>query len=618
MSDVMTNWILEAALDYAAAGFAVIPVKRSDKAPYTPNGVKDASTEPRTIRAWWAQWPDANVAIACGRPSGNVFVIDIDIKPEEGKHGDVSIHEWQAVHGDFPNTVVQITGSGGLHRFFHFDRISDYLNKVETIPGVDIRGDGAYVVVAPSIYEDGRTYKWQNEVSILDTVEISEANQSVIDLLERYKRGAKNTSAPVEKSLMHVPKGQRNDRVFKYACAQRGYDFPFDVTLSGALQMVSGWDNPLSSYEVEKAVRSAYEHYKPNDPEKRAEDPEEEPDEDDLVLSTLEEFEEKEVEWLIPGYIPKEQITILCGTGGTGKTSFWVSLVASLSSGSRTLFDGLTEDAFLKKRDPMTVMFFSGEDTVEHVIKKKMRIQKATMKNIIAMSVTDKRFKKVKLNSKYLEKLIDKYRPGLCVLDPLQSFTPTGKFSMKERNDIRQIMQSLIEWGERYGTTFLVVMHSNKQQNAWGRTRMADSADLWDIARSVLMVGDTEDAGTKYLSQEKSNYGRCRDTMLFTNENGNPVFKAWSRLKDKDFVVAETKRRNSSKGPSDVEEAAEFIMSAVTDSQDGINSKELDDLMEEAGFKQWAVRKAKSELRSSKKITYERKGMGGSVCVKKK
>jgi hypothetical protein len=188
---------------------------------------------------------------------------------------------------------------------------------------------------------------------------------------------------------------------------------------------------------------------------------------------------------------------------------------------------------------------------------------------------------------------------------------------MAKRNSMRQNMQYLIEWGKRYGTTFLIVVHTNKLQNAWGRNRIADSADLWDIARCVLMVGDTEEKDLKYLSHEKSNYGMTGQTILFKNEHGNPVFQSWSGLKDRDFVTAATKKRNEARGSSDVQDAAEFILSTLGEYEDGLLSKELDELMDAAGFKKWAVRKAKSDLNESKRIKYSRRGLDGPWRVVK-
>ena len=208
--------ILDAALKYAEAGFAVIPVTRWDKNPYNSNGSRGGSVDPDQIRQWWSWWPDANVAIVCGRLSGNLLAIDVDVK--DGKHGDFSIEQWQAAHGDFPSTVSQKTGSGGSHYFFRYQDIAKYKNTIDALPGVDVRGEYAYVVVAPSVYEDGRQYEWERDISILDVDEIAEANESVIELLELNPKetdGKSKSSDHKKVNVRDVREGNRNNSIFK-------------------------------------------------------------------------------------------------------------------------------------------------------------------------------------------------------------------------------------------------------------------------------------------------------------------------------------------------------------------------------------------------------------------
>lgn len=335
---------------------------------------------------------------------------------------------------------------------------------------------------------------------------------------------------------------------------------------------------------------------------------------DEEDLKDLDQFEEKEPEWLIPGYIPKKQITMLCGTGGTGKTSVWISLLASLSSGKRTLFDG--NAAFTSDREPVKCMFFSGEDTVENVIKKKLREQGASMRNIVTISLSDPNFEKVQFGSEYLQKKIARYKPAICVFDPLQSFIDR-KIRMADRNAMRQSMRSLIEWGELYGTTFLIVMHTNKQLNVWGRNRMADSADLWDIARSVLMVGDTGDNGLKYMSHEKSNYGKTGQTLLFKNDLGNPTFFAWSELKDRDYVQEDARKRNDQRSSDRYDEIVNVIMSTLSDYPEGLPSKDLMDLLRDLGYGKTAIEKVKTGLKESNRIVYKKSSLTSSWVIKK-
>ena len=606
--------ILDAALEYAEAGYAVIPVRRSDKSPYPANGSHDATKDPNTIRTWWRWWPDANVAIVCGHVSGYLFALDVDVK--DGKHGDREILKWQAEHGDFPNTVRQITGSGGIHYFFRSEDIAEYKNTVDALPGVDVRGEYAYVVVAPSVYSDGRTYSWDRGISVLDVDEIAEANDSAMELLALNPQKGKKTNPDHKKlQVRDIQEGGRNDSIFRYAALQRGADVPYDIALTSAEALNDTWSNPLPDSEVRKAVDSAYK-YEPNEATIYGEPPEAEPAQEDLVVHTLDEFKEREIEWLIPQYVPKGQITIIAGTGGVGKTSVWVSLVADLSSGKATLFEKSSDTSQYVKRKPMKVMFFSGEDTVEHVLRKKLRQQGAILKNITTISLEEKRFSKLLFGSKYLEAVIAEVRPDVVLFDPLQAFIGE-KAKMADRNDIRQRMRCLIEFGSKYGTTSIIIMHTNKLQNAWGRNRMADSADLWDIARSVIMCGDTETDGVKYLSHEKCNYAKTGDTILFKNDGGNATYYMKSGLKDRDFVFAASKARRQKNDSPDVEDAEEMVMSALMEYPDGLLTKELEALLEEGGLKPWSIRQAKANLKARKKIKYIKSGNSDPWRIKK-
>lgn len=83
----------------------------------------------------------------------------------------------------------------------------------------------------------------------------------------------------------------------------------------------------------------------------------------------MEEVEEKEPEWLIPEYMPKNQITILAGDGGAGKTTIWCAIAASISSGKPSFLE--YGNPF--ERDPGKVLFFSSEDSAEYTLKGRLR-----------------------------------------------------------------------------------------------------------------------------------------------------------------------------------------------------------------------------------------------------
>ena len=169
---IATNPHLEAALGYAERGWAVLPLHGPSRAgrcscgtrdcssvakhPRTAHGKDDASAEGSTIAGWWRSWPTANVGIRTGAESGLV-VLDIDVD----KGGPESLAALEAEHGPLPVTLTVRTGSGGGHRYFLHPGEpirNDASRKLGA--GLDVRGDGGYIVAPPSVHATGHPYEW--------------------------------------------------------------------------------------------------------------------------------------------------------------------------------------------------------------------------------------------------------------------------------------------------------------------------------------------------------------------------------------------------------------------------------------------------------------------------
>jgi hypothetical protein len=143
--------IASAASYYARHGWPVFPVGR-DKAPLTPRGFHDATTDETVVASWWREHPDAGIAV----PTGNGTVV-LDVDPREG--GDDTLHQLEQRHGELPPTVEALTGGGGRHLYFRTDEpIRNSASRVG--PGLDVRAAGGYVVVPPSPHPSGRWYEW--------------------------------------------------------------------------------------------------------------------------------------------------------------------------------------------------------------------------------------------------------------------------------------------------------------------------------------------------------------------------------------------------------------------------------------------------------------------------
>lgn len=349
------------------------------------------------------------------------------------------------------------------------------------------------------------------------------------------------------------------------------------------------------------------------------------PPEQDFLsqFRTMDTVPEEEAQWLVPGYIPQGQITLLAADGGVGKTSFWCQLLAALSTGRATLLEEVSpkwdSDSLSEKTDtPAETLsakqdtphkerwgaFFSTEDSVRKKLKKKLRLAGAKMMNLITLESSSAALLELRLGSPELSDFIHSYRPALCVLDPIQGFLPHG-VNMAARNEIRECLAPLMALGEQVGTAFLLVCHTNKRAGAWGRTRLADSADLWDAARSVLMMGDAGD-GRRYLSQEKNNYGSLQPTRLYTfSDSGLLVPAGLTQKRDKEFQL----QAQPSAAPKR-EGCKEFLLQKLQENGGSLPAKELEELAREEGYTKTTVRHSKGELKDSGFLRFRQECVG--------
>lgn len=338
---------------------------------------------------------------------------------------------------------------------------------------------------------------------------------------------------------------------------------------------------------------------------------------------TMDTVPEEEAQWLVPGYIPQGQITLLAADGGVGKTSFWCQLLAALSTGRATLLEKVSpkwdSNSLSEKADtPAETLsakqdtphkerwgaFFSTEDSVRKKLKKKLRLAGAKMMNLITLESSSAALLELRLGSPELSDFIHSYRPALCVLDPIQGFLPHG-VNMAARNEIRECLAPLMALGEQVGTAFLLVCHTNKRAGAWGRTRLADSADLWDAARSVLMMGDAGD-GRRYLSQEKNNYGSLQPTRLYTfSDSGLLVPAGLTQKRDREFQL----QAQPSAAPKR-EGCKEFLLQKLQENGGSLPAKELEELAREEGYTKTTVRHSKGELKDSGFLRFRQECVG--------
>lgn len=172
--------MLDEALKYLDRNWCIIPCKltkndtgKVNKRPLVAwTRFQEELPTKDEVRGWWKKWPDAHVGLVTGSISG-IFVVDLDIGYDEAEFKKLKI----------PKTLKSKTPSGGCHLFLRHP----HGEKIKTVAGfrkkIDIRGDGGFVVVAPSTYPDGRKYEWKNDRRI------AKAPDALVKLLKEPEEG---------------------------------------------------------------------------------------------------------------------------------------------------------------------------------------------------------------------------------------------------------------------------------------------------------------------------------------------------------------------------------------------------------------------------------------------
>ena len=187
---------LDWALWWAAKGFSVVPVHYvkpdgscscslgkdcpspgKHPAPSRWKHYQTQRADEDTLTIWFdGRFKDYNIGVVTGEISGNVFAVDVDVA--EGKPGADTLDDLCMAHDDLPQTLEQITGSGGRHYLYKAPAGKTIATGANTLgDGVDTRGEGGFIVVAPSNHKSGGSY-------VANSYDIEQAPDWLVTMLE--------------------------------------------------------------------------------------------------------------------------------------------------------------------------------------------------------------------------------------------------------------------------------------------------------------------------------------------------------------------------------------------------------------------------------------------------
>src|SRR2546422_4314787 len=238
--------------DYIGRGWSIIPIRPGDKRPLVRwEEFQHRHPSEAEAGAWFYRWREAGIGTVTGAISGLV-VIDVDVR-----HGcDLALEHLEREHGRLATTVECRTGGGGRHLYFaHPGGL--VRNQVGLAPGIDLRGDGGYIVAPPSLHASGLRYEWVDGRAPGNT-----AVAPLPDwLLQKTLEGLPRRDHPIAywRQLVcdGVEAGERNNTIASLA----GHLFRHELDPAIVLELLLCWNRvrcrpPLVDEEVASVVTS--------------------------------------------------------------------------------------------------------------------------------------------------------------------------------------------------------------------------------------------------------------------------------------------------------------------------------------------------------------------------
>jgi hypothetical protein len=291
----------------AARGWRWLPVQAHGKTPLVREWPKVATTAVDRLEAWAGEFPGCNWGMATG-PGSGVFVLDVD-----GELGRTSLLACHRRGQKIPDTLSTYTGTGS-HVYFRWPEGRTIHNSAGKLAkGLDIRGDGGFVVIPPSIHPNGIQYAFSDpDEPIKDAPEW---------LLELTAHPAKPIPVP-SATIASIGPGQRTPLLFKLAGKLNAEGVPPDGILAALKGLNATFVPPHGDKKLAQIIQGVQRYSAGRPPETLAPD-----------LVCLADVKALPVPWLWKGYLAFGMLAMLSGDPDAGKTFISLAIAADLSNG---------------------------------------------------------------------------------------------------------------------------------------------------------------------------------------------------------------------------------------------------------------------------------------------
>jgi len=534
----------DAALSLVRAGFRIF-LCRPDKVPMIAGWEAAASSSPFQLGIWWNAAPGALPAIPVG--AHGIVVIDCDRK-RAGVDGVEAFHALCAEYRiDLSNAFVVETPSGGLHFYWRSDVA--FGNSRGSLPdGIDVRGVGGYVIAPGATLPDGRSYRhlagsWNAIPALPEPLAqflkakrpatAPEPPASHPEPTEREYAYAETALADECEALASMRPGEGRNAALNRAAhsigtmAGAGWIDPETAALAlweaadrngyrakdgdaAALKTLhSGLDSgmakprdPLPACDVPQFIRDSVANMLAAHKAKPQTAAANQSGKRSVTLVPFSAIEEKRVDWLWDQYLPLGKLTLLAGSGGTGKSTIAFNFAGIISNG------GAWPDGS-RCRSVGNVIIWSSEDDPADTIKPRLLAVGADVNRCgIVQGATDEHGISCPFDAaRDMDALrVAVERIGglsLLIIDPIVSAV-TG--DMNKANEVRRSLQTIVDFAAEANCAVLGITHFAKGTAGKNSAeRVIGSTAFKDFSRMTLVAAKDEESNNRVFTRAKSN-----------------------------------------------------------------------------------------------------------------
>lgn len=449
-----TESMLTYALHYLELGWNVIPVG-ADKRPRLPRWeqYQHQRVTKEEIAEWWGRWPESNIAIVTGRVS-DMVVVDVD--DEEGARA-------LEPHLNGTKTLSAVTGSGGRHYYFKHPGGDAVPNAVRLLPGVDVRGDGGYVVAPPSKHASGQSYRWENTEEGLSSLPLG--------LLGLTRHSGPSRRLEPKDWQTDIKEGIRDQEITRRAgrLIQVGMPATEVLTVVRSINQTH-CKPPLPDAQLQKIVASIASREAAK-PKVEAPAPAAKPGAFTVLTQRemLRKYSEGETRWTVAEWLPEASCGLLVAPPGNHKTWLLAALAFAVATGrpflNRWPVQGKGPVLFIQQEDPwwmlqsrLARMFNPPEPAA--LDDGSYELDCRYVPEFDSMPVYWYTDRELHFSDKNmlgrLEQKIAELRPRLVMIDPLYTAADSKDYMAEGA----QKMAALKSMRDKYGCSFVIAHHT--------------------------------------------------------------------------------------------------------------------------------------------------------------